>query len=91
MGRKRKHKLSADVVKIDMWPLLEWCHPYRKEIIRTAKTLDQFGASSSLIAAALVLQSWKNFFGDRNWTSNDVQELFQRHGSKKKIGTDGTS
>ena len=81
-----KYNLNADVVKMDMWPLLEWCHPYRKEIILAAKTLDELGASSSFIAAAMGLQGWKNFFGDRNWTIIDVQELFHRHGSKKGDG-----
>jgi len=85
-----KYNLSADVVKMDIWPLLEWCHPYRKEIILAAKTLDELGASSSFIAAAMELQGWKNFLGDRNWTHNDVQELLHRHGLKKVIGIDET-
>jgi len=87
---RQTYKFKADVLRMDFWPLLELCHPYRNEIIRAAKTLDQIGASSSLIAAAMDLQGWKNFLGDRNWTHIDVQELFQRHGSKKKMGIDET-
>ena len=74
-----------------MWLLLELCHTYRKEIISTFNTFNDFGASDNLIAAAISLKDWKNFFGDLNWTPIDVQELLQRHGSKKKLGTDGPS
>ena len=89
--RTTKYKLSPDILRMDIWPLIELCHPFRKEIIRAAKSFDEFGASSSLIAAAMGLQGWKNFFGYRSWKHFDVQELLQRHRSKKEIGIDGTS
>ena len=34
----KTYKVSPDVLKMDIWPLLGWCHPYRKGIIRVAKT-----------------------------------------------------
>jgi hypothetical protein len=69
---RQKYKLKSDVLRMDFWPLLEQCHPYRNEIIRAAKTLDQIGASSSLIAAAMGQKDWKNFFRDRTWTHIDL-------------------
>jgi len=77
----KTYKISADVLKMEIWPLLELCHPYLKEIINAAKTLNKIGAGSSLIAVAMGLQGWKNFLGDRNWTHIDVQEFLHRHGS----------
>ena len=78
------------LLRHSIWPLLELCHPYRKEITIAVDTLDQLGASPKLISAAMVLQGWKNFFGSRDWTDVDVQQFLQRHRSKIGIKADGT-
>ena len=85
-----KNDLNAGAVKTTIWPLLELCHPDRKEIIGAVNTLDQIGARPKLIAAAMGLLGWKNFYGSRDWTHCDVHKLLQRHGSKKEMGADGT-
>lgn len=55
-------------------------NPHRKEIFDLITILNSLGASFTFIAACLSLQRWKNFFGSREWTTEDVRKILESGG-----------
>jgi len=62
-------------------------HPYKKEILIVVRTLNSVGAKHNIIAAALDLQGWKTFYGDSEWTENDVSNLLKEFMAPKQKQT----
>ena len=62
---------------ITIWDTISQYHPYRNEILSVAKCLNSIGANCIMIAAALGLQEWKNFYGVCEWTEEDVKDLLE--------------
>jgi hypothetical protein len=62
---------------IRIWDIIQQFHPYKNEILSVVTILDSIGASCKIIAATLDLQGWKTFYGDGEWTEEDVQGLLE--------------
>jgi hypothetical protein len=65
--------LTAAPFKI--WDTIKQFHPYKNEILNVVRMLNSIGANRAIIAAALDLQRWKTFYGDCEWTEEDVKGL----------------
>ena len=59
------------------WDAISKFHPYKNEILRVVKILNSIGANCKIIAAILGLQGWKTFYGNGEWTEEEVQDLLQ--------------
>ena len=90
--RNRKQRWGSgnrsDTVGISVPPFLVWdaikqFHPYKKEILIVVRTLNSVGAKRNIIAAALNLQGWKTFYGDSEWTKEDVNGLLKEFRAQK--------
>ena len=89
--RDGKHRWGSgnkpDTVGISVPPFLvrdavKQFHPYKKEILSVVRTLNSIGAKHNIIAAALDLQGWKTFYGDSEWTEEDVNGLLKEFRAK---------
>ena len=67
--------LTAAPVRI--WDTIKQFHPYKNEILNVVRMLNSIGANRAIIAAALGLQEWKNFYGVCEWTEEDVKDLLK--------------
>ena len=54
-------------------------HPQRREIHHVVKLMNSFGVNLNLIAASLNMRRWKNFYGDNDWSQEDVRELVESY------------
>ena len=54
-------------------------HPQRKEIYHVVRVMNNLGVNLNLIAATLNLQKWKTFYGDDDWSRDDVKELVEAY------------
>ncbi|MGD9119895.1 MAG: hypothetical protein PVG59_04380 [Desulfobacterales bacterium] len=90
--RNGKHRWGlanrSDMAGISVSPFLvrdaiKQYHPYKKEILIVVRTLNSIGAKRNIIAAALGLQGWKTFYGDSEWTENDVSNLLKEFRAPK--------
>ena len=70
---KRTWPTARDTIRI----IGEKYHPQRKEIYHVVKTMNNLGLNLNLIAASLNLQKWKTFYGDNDWSREDVKELIE--------------
>ena len=52
-------------------------HPQRTQIYHVVRTMNSLGVNLNLIAACLNLQRWKTFYGDNDWSQEDVKELIE--------------
>ena len=50
-------------------------HPQRKQVYHVVRTMNNLGVNLNLIAASLNLRRWKTFYGDNDWSLEDVKEL----------------
>jgi hypothetical protein len=89
-NRKQRWGLGnrSDTVGISVPPFLVWdaikqFHLYKKEILIAVRTLNSIGANRNIIAAALDLQGWKTFYGDSEWTKEDVNGLLSEFRAQK--------
>ena len=60
-----------------VWDAIKQLHPYKKEILNLVRVLNRIGVNSNIIAAALSLQRWKTFYGNWEWTEEDVKALLE--------------
>jgi hypothetical protein len=67
--------LTAAPFKI--WDTIKQFHPHKKEILNVVRILNRIGAKRTMIAAALGLQGWNNFYGGGEWTEEDVKGLLE--------------
>ncbi len=58
-----------------IWDTIKQFHPHKKEILNVVRMLNSIGANRAIIAAALDLQKWKTFYGNCDWTEEDVKGL----------------
>lgn len=84
--RKRKQRRGSenrsDTVVISatafrIWDTIKQFHPHKKEILTVVRVLNRMGAKRTMIAAALGLQGWQNFYGVCEWTDEDVKGLLE--------------
>ena len=84
--RKRTQKLGAEnrsgtdmpvALPFKIFDIIKEFHPYKNEILNVVKILNSMGANCIIIAAALGLQKWKNFYGVCEWTEEDVKDLLE--------------
>ena len=61
----------------NIWDILKQFHPYKKEILNVVKILNNIGLNHNIIAATLGLQRWKTFYGECEWTEEDVKGLLE--------------
>ena len=54
-------------------------HPHKMEILNVVRFLNKMGAKRAMIAAALDLQGWNNFFGIYEWTTKDVKDILETY------------
>ena len=77
-GRKnRSDPVVLTAAPFRIWDALKHFHPHSKEILTLARILSRMGAKRTMIAAALGLQEWKNFYGVCEWTEEDVKDLLE--------------
>jgi hypothetical protein len=50
-------------------------HPQRTQVYHVVRTMNRLGVNLNLIAASLNLRRWKTFYGDNDWSQEDVKEL----------------
>ena len=79
---KRRSRYGADTVMLaaspnKIWDTLKQFHPHKKEILIVVRMLNKMGAKRTMIAAALGLQGWKNFYGVSEWTIEDVKAILE--------------
>jgi len=67
--------LTAAPLKI--WDILRQYHPYQKEILNVVRILNSVGVKRNIIAARWGLQKWKTFYGNYDWTEEDVKGLLE--------------
>jgi hypothetical protein len=67
--------LTAAPFKI--WDTTKEFHPHKMEILNVVRLLNKMGAKRTIIAAALDLQGWNNFFGVYEWTTEDVKDILE--------------
>jgi hypothetical protein len=60
-----------------IWETIKQFHPHEKEILNAVRILNRIGAKHTIIAAALDLQGWKNFYGVGEWTDEDVKDILE--------------
>jgi hypothetical protein len=58
-------------------------HPRKMEILNVVRFLNKMAAKRTIIAAALDLQGWNNFFGIYDWSTEDVKDILE--GCRVKI------
>jgi hypothetical protein len=84
--RKKAQKLGAKnrsgtdmpaAMSFKIWNTISQFHPYKNEILWVVKILNSIGANCKIIAAILGLQGWKTFYGNGEWTEEEVQDLLQ--------------
>ena len=66
---------TCPAVKDTVRTIGEKYHPQRNEIYHVVRTMNNLGVNLNLIAASLNLHGWKTFYGDNEWTREDVKEL----------------
>jgi hypothetical protein len=54
-------------------------HPHRKQVYHVVRTMNSLGVDLNLIAASLNLRRWKTFYGDNDWSQEDVKELIESY------------
>ena len=64
-------------VKGNVREFIEKYHPQNKEIYFVVRIMNNIGLDQKLIAATLKLQKWKTFYGENNWSQEDVKELIE--------------
>ena len=79
---KRRSRYGADTVMLaaspnKIWDTLKQFHPHKKEILIVVRMLNKMGAKRTMIAAALGLQGWQNFYGVSEWTIEDVKTILE--------------
>lgn len=52
-------------------------HPQRAQVYHVVRTMNSLGVNLNLIAASLNLRRWKTFYGDNDWSQEDVKELIE--------------
>ncbi len=70
-------KNRSDPVVLTAAPLQ--FHPHKMEILNVVRFLNKMGANRTIIAAALDLQGWNNFFGVYEWTTKDVKDILESY------------
>ena len=68
--------LTAAPFKI--WDTIKQFHPHKKEILNVVRILNSIGINRNIIAATLGLQRLKIFYGDCEWTEEDIKYLMER-------------
>jgi hypothetical protein len=61
-----------------IWDTIKQFHPHKKEILNVVWMLNNIGVNRNIIAATLGLQRWKTFYGDCEWTEEDIKYLLER-------------
>ena len=67
--------LTAAPFKI--WDTIIQFHPHKMEILNVVRILNRMGTKRTIIAAALDLQGWRNFYGFCGWTDEDVKDILE--------------
>ena len=57
-----------------IWDTIKHFHPHKKEILNVVS----IGINRNIIAATLGLQRLKIFYGDCEWTEEDIKYLLER-------------
>jgi hypothetical protein len=61
-----------------IWDTIKQFHPHKKEILNVVRILNSIGINRNIIAATLGLQRLKIFYGDCEWTEEDIKYLLER-------------
>jgi hypothetical protein len=78
LGAKNRSRTGMSAsTSFKVWDTISQFHPYKNEILRVVKILNSIGANCKIIAAILGLQGWKTFYGNGEWTEEEVQDLLQ--------------
>ena len=84
--RKRKQRWGSEnrsdtamltAAPFKIWDTITQFHPHKKEILNVVRILNNMGATHNIIAATLGLQRWKTFYGDCEWTEEDIKYLLE--------------
>lgn len=59
-------------------------HPNRKKILRAVGMFNNSGAKADTIASLLSKKNYKTFYGNREWTEEDVKEIVDFIQNKKR-------
>ena len=76
-AKDRSDTVMLTAAQFKIWDTLKQFHPHKKEILNVARALSSLGVNRNIIAATLVLQRWKTFYGSREWTEEDVKVLLE--------------
>ena len=83
VSENRSDTVGTSVTPFRIWDAIKQFHPYKKEILIVARTLNSIGAKRNVIAAALDLQGWKTLYGGSEWTEEDVNGLLKEFRAQK--------
>ena len=77
-SENRSGTVMLTAAPFKLWDTIKQFHPHEKEILNVVRILNRIGAKHTIIAAALDLQGWKNFYGVCEWTDKDVEDILER-------------